>query len=239
MIHRRLLASRRTTHLSLPKPTPPTTPLLRQASTTTGTPPPKPPPGPTRRAVTPFNDDGRVPWSSLSIPEKTGRAAQQTFNLGLVAVGLALTGGVAYVLWTELVSVDSKTAWFNRGVDRVRGDAACRRLLGAREWSGSDIKAFGEETGNKWRRARPLASSSYKDARGDEHLVIKFNVQGPRTPGEVHMHLVKPVDKSDFEYKYLFLEVKGHNRVYLENANAKGTGEDGKKGFKMFGFKWS
>lgn len=156
----RLVASRRAT-LSLPRATttPTTTlptPTTRHTSTTT-TPPPKPPSTPLRRAVTPFNDDGRIPWSSLSVPEKTGRAAQQTFNLGLVAVGLALTGGVAYVLWTELVSVDSKNAWFNRGVDRVRGDPGCRRLLGAREWSGGDIKAFGEETGGKWRRARPIA----------------------------------------------------------------------------------
>lgn len=157
----RLVASRRAT-LSLPRATTTTTTTLptfttttRLTSTTT-TPPPKPS-TPPRRAVTPFNDDGRIPWSSLSVPEKTGRAAQQTFNLGLVAVGLALTGGVAYVLWTELVSVDSKNAWFNRGVDRVRGDAGCRRLLGAREWSGGDIKAFGEETGGKWRRARPIA----------------------------------------------------------------------------------
>jgi import inner membrane translocase subunit TIM21 len=44
-----------------------------------------------RRSVTPFNDDGRVPWSELSFPEKTARAAQQTFNLGLVLVGVVLT----------------------------------------------------------------------------------------------------------------------------------------------------
>ena len=44
-----------------------------------------------RRAVTPFNDDGHVPWSELSAGEKTGRAAQQTFNFGMVIVGLALT----------------------------------------------------------------------------------------------------------------------------------------------------
>jgi import inner membrane translocase subunit TIM21 len=44
-----------------------------------------------RRAVTPFNDDGRVPWTELSVGEKTARAAQQTFNFGLVILGVALT----------------------------------------------------------------------------------------------------------------------------------------------------
>lgn len=44
-----------------------------------------------RRAVTPFNDDGHVPWTELSAGEKTARAAQQTFNFGMVILGVALT----------------------------------------------------------------------------------------------------------------------------------------------------
>lgn len=44
-----------------------------------------------RKAVTPFNDDGHVPWRDLSVGEKTARATQQTFNFGLVAVGFVLT----------------------------------------------------------------------------------------------------------------------------------------------------
>jgi import inner membrane translocase subunit TIM21 len=41
--------------------------------------------------VTPFNDDGHVPWTELSAGEKTARAAQQTFNFGLVILGVVLT----------------------------------------------------------------------------------------------------------------------------------------------------
>ena len=44
-----------------------------------------------RRAVTPFSDDGHVPWRDLSAGEKTARATQQTFNFGMVIVGLVLT----------------------------------------------------------------------------------------------------------------------------------------------------
>lgn len=44
-----------------------------------------------RRAVTPFNDTGFVPWSELSTLEKASRATQQSFNFGIVIVGLALT----------------------------------------------------------------------------------------------------------------------------------------------------
>jgi mitochondrial import inner membrane translocase subunit TIM21 len=106
-----------------------------------------------RRAVTPFNDDGHVPWSDLSAGEKTGRAAQQTFNFGMVLVGVVLTGGVGYVLYQEVFSPSSKVAYFNRAVDRIKKDPRCLELLGDRK----KITAFGEETHNKWRRHRPIA----------------------------------------------------------------------------------
>jgi hypothetical protein len=150
-----------------------------------------------RRAVTPFNDDGNVPWTELSAGEKTARAAQQTFNFGMVILGVALTGGVGYVLYSEVFSPDSKTTYFNRAVDRIRKDPRCVELLG----DGKKITAFGEETYNKWRRARPIAyvygfserrvgdvliffsafrSTVTKDGQGNEHMMIHFNVGGRR-----------------------------------------------------------
>lgn len=58
-----------------------------------------------RRAVTPFNDDGHVPWADLSAAEKTSRAAQQTFNFGFIIVGVVLTvcGALSFSLWPSLV----------------------------------------------------------------------------------------------------------------------------------------
>lgn len=51
----------------------------------TGTPKPK------RRNVTPFNDTGSVPWRELSGTEKAARATQQSYNFGMILVGLVLT----------------------------------------------------------------------------------------------------------------------------------------------------
>jgi import inner membrane translocase subunit TIM21 len=106
-----------------------------------------------RRSVTPFDDDGHVPWTNLSAGEKTGRAVQQTFNFGMVIVGLVMTGGVGYFLYQEVFSTDSKVAYFNRAVDRIKKDPRCLEMLG----DSKKITAFGEETSNKWRRARPIA----------------------------------------------------------------------------------
>lgn len=48
-------------------------------------------PGPKRRSVTPFNDDGHVPWSELQGRERIGRTAQQGFNVGMIITGIVLT----------------------------------------------------------------------------------------------------------------------------------------------------
>jgi import inner membrane translocase subunit TIM21 len=112
-----------------------------------------PAPIPDEEPVTPFNDDGHVPWTELSAGEKTGRATQQTFNFGMVIVGLVMTGGVGYFLYHEVFSSDSKIAYFNRAVDRIKKDPRCLEMLG----DAKKITAFGAETSNKWRRARPIA----------------------------------------------------------------------------------
>jgi len=132
-----------------------------------------PNPKPRRKAVTAFNDDGRVAWGDLSAGEKVARTTQQTFNLSLILVGAALTvclrinlhrtaanttqAGVAYLMYTEVFSLDSKTAHFNRAVDQVKEDSRCTELLG----NSKKITAYGEPTSNKWRRARPIAFVVY------------------------------------------------------------------------------
>ncbi|KAI1761110.1 import inner membrane translocase subunit tim-21, mitochondrial [Hypoxylon sp. FL1150] len=189
---------------------------------------------PKRRAVTPFNDTGFVPWSNLSVAEKAGRATQQTFNFGLVIVGVVLTGGVGYFLYQDVFSPDSKTAYFNRAVDRIKKDPDCLALLG----DSKKIVAHGDETANKWRRSRPIASTLKTDPRGDQHLMMHFYVEGPLNNGVVSVHLTKRAGHEDFEYKYFFVDVKGHSRIYLENADAQSSNQ-GRKKVKLFGISFN
>lgn len=62
-------------------------------------------------------------------------------------------GAVSYFLYTEVFSPDSKTSYFNRAVDRIRKDPKCLSVLG----ESNKITAYGDETWNKWRRARPIS----------------------------------------------------------------------------------
>ncbi|KUI69095.1 Mitochondrial import inner membrane translocase subunit TIM21 [Cytospora mali] len=186
-----------------------------------------------RRSVTPFNDDGHVPWTDLSGAEKTARAAQQTFNFGFILVGVGLTGIVGYFLFTDVFSPESKVTYFNRAFDRIRKDQRCLELLG----DGKKITAHGEETQNSWRRARPIASTERTDPQGNHHLLMHFYVEGPLNRGSAHIHLIKHPGQSEHQYKYFYVDVKGHQRIFLEDA--EGQQGSGHKGAKLFGIKWS
>ncbi|KKA30229.1 hypothetical protein TD95_003752 [Thielaviopsis punctulata] len=186
---------------------------------------------PRRRRVTAFNDDGLVPWAQLSAREKTSRATQQTFNIGLVAVGVVLTGVLVYTLFDEVFSPESRVAQFSRAVSFVKKDARCTAILG----DASNIWAHGEETTNKWQRSRPVASTIEKDHHGVEHLVMQFYVEGDKAMGTVHLHMTRQPDSDDFEYKHLYLDVKGHSRIYIKRDETKPRA---KKPFKFLGISW-
>lgn len=64
-------------------------------------------------------------------------------------------------------------------------------------------------------------------------------VEGPLNTGSVNIHLIKYRGRSEFEYKYFYVDVKGHQRIYLENDNANSDHGTGKTGTKLFGIKWS
>lgn len=81
-----------------------------------------------------------------------------------------------------------------------------------------------------------VSSSHQKDNAGTDHIIMHFNVEGPLNKGVVSMHVTKhPSADSEFEYRYLKLDVKGHPTIYLEGGTANAVGK-GKT--KLFGVRW-
>lgn len=188
-----------------------------------------------RRAVTVVNDTGAVPWKNLSLGEKAARTTQQTFNFGMVLLGIGLTGAVATVLWLEVFSTDSKTAYFNRAADRVRADQTCRELLcGDKTARKKDIQAYGEPSWSRWARNRTIASRFETDRAGIEHLHMHFYVEGPKAKGTVNLHMSRRPGE-EFEYQLLALDIPGQQRHFMENASALTQ----RKAGKMFGVRWN
>jgi import inner membrane translocase subunit TIM21 len=62
-------------------------------------------------------------------------------------------------------------------------------------------------------------------------------VEGSLDKGVVNMYMIKRPSDSEFVYKYLALDVKGHQRIYLENADAS-TESPAKNKTKLFGVSW-
>ena len=185
---------------------------------------------PRRKAVTPFNDDGRVPWGQLSPAEKAARTAQQTFNFGLIAGGAALTILVFTLLYTDVFSPSSHISQYNHAVDRVRDDSKCQELLGSR----SSISALGPATGTSWIRQRPKAQID-TDKYGTERMRMAIRIKGDKDEGFIELYMLRRADEKQWGWGHLALDVRGHERVWLERA---GQTSKKKEPGTIFGIKW-
>ncbi|PGH18696.1 hypothetical protein AJ80_04349 [Polytolypa hystricis UAMH7299] len=186
-----------------------------------------------RKKITVTTDDGRLRWGELSRGEKAARATQQSVNFLVIIVGAVMTGGVFTFLYMDVFAPDSKTRQFNRAVDSIKDDPRCIELLG----DSKKIRAYGESTWNKWTRNRRIATTIQKDRLGRDHLKMHFNVSGPRNDGVVRVHMIKNQETNEFEYNILALDVQGHPRVSLVDAEA--TAKVSKKaGSTIFGIQW-
>jgi len=139
--------------------------------------------------------------------------------------------GVSTLLFTDVFSPSSKTAFFNRAVTLIRAHPQCVSLLGP----GDKISAHGEQSWSRHARNRFLASEEDTDKWGTEHMRFRFYVEGPLGQGVVHCHLVKRPSQGEFEWSELSVDVKGQRRVEVVDGGKKG---DGKVAPKIFGARW-
>lgn len=65
---------------------------------------------------------------------------------------------------------------------------------------------------------------------------MHFHVSGPLATGIVNVHMTKRKGDDGWHYHHLALDVPGHERIWLENAE-KGKLDKRSQG-KMFGVRW-
>lgn len=79
------------------------------------------------------------------------------------------------------------------------------------------------------------STKTMKDNTGTDHIIMHFNVEGPLDKGVVSLHVAKHPSESEYEYRYLKLDVKGYPTTYLEG----GTANSVKRGeTKFLGIRW-
>ncbi|KAF2237006.1 TIM21-domain-containing protein [Viridothelium virens] len=222
--------------LSLPRAITLRTPLLYRPYATHSSLTGSTSPSSRRKPITPFNDDGRIHWGDLSPSEKVARTTQQTFNLGLVIIGVLATGAVATYLYLDVLSPDSSTAHFNRAANRVRDDAQCAALLGDKVEFRNTLEAQHSRTfGAAGRRRAPTTVE--RDRFGTEWMWMRFFAVGERATGEVRVQMTRRPGEKEWSMHKLWVDVRGAKRVVLEDAEAAKM-EGRKVPGKMFGVRW-
>ncbi|ODQ63752.1 TIM21-domain-containing protein [Nadsonia fulvescens var. elongata DSM 6958] len=195
------------------------------------------------------------PRPKVSLAQRLGRFVSFTFYSSLVMGGLGIVGLVVYYFTTEVILPSGDVQLFNKSLKLVQEHPECQAILGT-----DRLKAYGESHENAKMRNRPIASRRTLDAHNQEHLWMRYYVKGELAEGVVKLEMVKYdkavqareegqernlwdqittfFSKSDFEYRYLVLDVPGHSRVYLINNDAQPTKKKAKKSlFAGFGGK--
>uniref|UniRef100_UPI00358DFFE5 mitochondrial import inner membrane translocase subunit Tim21 n=1 Tax=Myxine glutinosa TaxID=7769 RepID=UPI00358DFFE5 len=145
---------------------------------------------------------------ALGIPGATGMSATQRVKqagkdatyIGVIVVGVGLTGALLYAVFAELFS-----SW---SPNRVYGDALsrCRKNPEVVAALGEPIKGYGETT-RRGRRQHVTHVEFERD--GVRHMRLHFYVQGcePHVRGTVHLEAQEVSGSRKYEFRYLFVEL--------------------------------
>lgn len=65
-------------------------------------------------------------------------------------------------------------------------------------------------------------------------------VEGPLNSGLAQLHMTRHPRQGDgdFEYKYLFVDIRGHHRIYLRNADEEKKAAEAGKRVRFLGVNW-
>lgn len=144
--------------------------------------------------------------------EKIKENTKTASYMGIILLGVGVTGVMFYAIFRELFSSQSPNSVYSEALDRCQDDPKVQDALGA------PIKGFGEET--RRGRRRHVAHSVYeKDGR--KYMRMQFYIQGVRNKGTVHLEM-RENQSGKYEYRYLFitLDYYPNSTIVLEDNRA-------------------
>ncbi|XP_073532799.1 mitochondrial import inner membrane translocase subunit Tim21 [Phyllobates terribilis] len=136
----------------------------------------------------------------LTTAQKVTQAGADFTYMIVALIGAGITGGLLYVVFTELFSSSSPSKIYGNAFEKCRIHP---EIIGA---FGEPIKAFGETT-RRGRRQHVASSEYFKD--GIKCMRLKFYISGsePRIQGVVHVDLKENPESKKYEYQYIIVEV--------------------------------
>ncbi|RUP44735.1 LOW QUALITY PROTEIN: TIM21-domain-containing protein [Jimgerdemannia flammicorona] len=132
-------------------------------------------------------------------------------------------GALTYYILSELMGSQSSTAIFSDALEKARSNPELQDLIG------TPMKGHGEPSRNRMRRNRRVSYQIANDMQGNEHLLMRFYVEGPNGEGTGFLEMVKDT-VGKWEYKYIFVDVPGQGlpskRIFLIYNGKAGKKED-------------
>ncbi|KAM4028531.1 mitochondrial import inner membrane translocase subunit Tim21 [Anomaloglossus baeobatrachus] len=136
----------------------------------------------------------------LTAAQKVKRAGADFTYLIVALIGAGITGGLLYVVFTELFSSSSPSKIYGNAFEKCRIHP---EVIGA---FGEPIKAFGETT-KRGRRQHVASTEYFRD--GVKCMRLKFYISGsePRIQGVVHVDLKENPESKKYEFQYIIVEL--------------------------------
>lgn len=117
-----------------------------------------------------------------------------------VVIAFGITGGILYLLYSELFHPSSPSKIYGSAFEKVRKNPEVVAAFG------EPINAFGETTSR--RRRQHVAASEYLK-NGLTYMRVKFYITGsePRLHGVVHVDLKKNPESKKYDVQYIVVEI--------------------------------
>nr|CAH7721626.1 unnamed protein product [Callosobruchus chinensis] len=144
------------------------------------------------------------------IGEKVKEATKTVSYLGVILIGVGVTGTLFYAVFNELFSSKSPNNIYSKAAKRCIDDSRVEDKLGY------PITTYGEQT--RRGRRQHVSHVTYVGKDGKKHLRMKFHLKGAYHTGTVHLDMFEN-DSGDYEYRYLFVQVDDilKNTIILED----------------------
>ncbi|XP_075388737.1 mitochondrial import inner membrane translocase subunit Tim21 [Tenrec ecaudatus] len=152
---------------------------------------------------------------AVSTTQKVKEAGRDLTYFLVVLAGIGITGGLLYVIFSELFSSTSPNQIYGKALERCRSHPEVTGVLG------EPIKGYGETT----RRGRRQHVSYIKYTQdGLQHMRLKFYIEGsePGKQGTVHLEVKENPESGQYEFHYILVEVDSYPRrvIIVEDHRA-------------------
>lgn len=117
------------------------------------------------------------------IGEKVKEATKTVSYLGVILLGVGVTGTLFYAVFSELFSSKSPNNVYSKAAKRCLEDYRVKDKLG------EPITVFGEET--RRRRRQHVSHAVYLDKEGKQHLRMQFHLKGAFHSGTAHLDMME------------------------------------------------